>query len=154
MMLLAVLSNDGQSGGTYEIVQSTISNGGGASNGGTYEIAGTVGQPILGNSSSSGRRVRGGFWQSDLAPTAASVSISGRVFASKSMGLSNASVVATLADGTVRTARTGSFGYFRFDDIEAGQTIFIQIVSKTRLFEPQILNVSQDVADLEFFPIP
>jgi hypothetical protein len=153
-ILFASVSAEAQSGGTYEITQSAVSNGGGSSAGGTYDISGTVGQPILGNSSGSGRRVRGGFWQSDLAPTAAAVSISGRVYASGSMGLSNASVVLTLANGSMRTARSSSFGYFRFDDIEAGQTVFIQITSKTRLFDPQVLDVSQDVADLEFFPLP
>ncbi len=55
------------------------------------------------------------------SPTAASVSISGRVMAGK-QGLSRATVYLTDQKGETRTARTNSFGYFRFEEVEVGET--------------------------------
>jgi uncharacterized delta-60 repeat protein len=52
-----------------------------------------------------------------LAPTAASVSISGRVRTSNGRGLLNATVSLTDNEGITRTTRTKSFGYFRFAKI-------------------------------------
>ena len=55
-------------------------------------------------------------------PTAASVSLSGRVTTANGRALRNAEVVLIAGDGTVRSARTGSFGYFELTDIPADRT--------------------------------
>src|SRR4051812_1139873 len=69
-----------------------------------------------------------------LAPTAASVGISGRIVDSNGYGI--AKVRVTLADGTgqARIALTNGFGYFRFDNIQAGATYIVEAFAKRYQF--------------------
>jgi CSLREA domain-containing protein len=87
------------------------------------------------------------------APTAALVSVTGRVLTG-SGGLSNAIVVLTDAVGNTRTTTTGSFGYYRFDNLAAGQTVVVSVVSKRFQFTPQVVSVNDNIADLNFVPSP
>ncbi len=80
--------------------------------------------------------------------TAASVSVSGRVIAPNRRGLSNAIVTLTEADGTIRTTRTGSLGYYRFMDVSAGQSIIVAVSYKRYTFQPTIVNLAEDIEDL------
>ena len=146
-----------QSGGTYEITQSVISNGGGTSNGGTFGATGTSGQSVAGTNSTGGAfGVRGGFWQSFLAPTAAMVAISGQALTSESRGISKARISLIDGSGATRTALTNPFGYFRFDDVEAGQTYIISVQSKRYQFanETQVVFVGDEITDLTFNALP
>lgn len=88
-----------------------------------------------------------------LAPTAASVTISGRVRTADGRGLSSAIVYLTDIKGNTSTVRTGTFGYYRFEGIEAGQTVVIGVLSKRYRFEPRILSVGEDISDLDLWPI-
>lgn len=80
-------------------------------------------------------------------PTAAGVSISGRVSVG-GRGLTNAVVYLTDQNGETRAARTSTFGYFRFEDVAAGETYIVQVVSKRYFFTPQVLSVSEDITNL------
>lgn len=86
---------------------------------------------------------------SPLAPTAAIVSVAGRVKTSNGRGLTNAFVTLTDSSGSTRTARTTAFGYFRFGEIAAGETYIVQVASKRYRFAPQVLSINQDIADLD-----
>ena len=89
------------------------------------------------------------------APTAASVSVSGRVLASvDGRGVSNAIVTLSDNQGRVRRVVTGRRGYFRFDDVEAGQTYVIAVRSRRFSFEPRIFSVTDDLTDVDFIPSP
>lgn len=85
-------------------------------------------------------------------PTAASVSISGRVTTAEGYGIRNAIVYLTQQDGTVASARTGTFGYYRFDDIPAGQTVFVSVASKRYTFNlsTRVVNLNDDVSDFDW----
>jgi hypothetical protein len=85
-----------------------------------------------------------------IAPTAASVSISGRVLTNSRRGLSNALVYLTDSEGNTRTARTNSFGYYRFQDVSAGQSVAITVVSKRYQFAPQVLNLNEEMNGVNF----
>jgi fibronectin-binding autotransporter adhesin len=85
-----------------------------------------------------------------FAPTAANVSVSGRVLAPDGNGLRNALVILTGPDGAVREARSGSFGYYRFDDVPAGQTYVINVVSKRFQFIPQVVTITEELNNLNF----
>lgn len=90
-----------------------------------------------------------------LAPTAASVSISGRVLTAggeDGHGLANAIVYLTKASGETLMERTSSFGYYRFEDIAVGQTVSIAVVSKRYEFAPQIVNVTEELTELNLSP--
>lgn len=84
------------------------------------------------------------------APTAASVSVSGRVLTGANRGLMNAVVYLTDATGETRAARTNPFGYYRFADIAAGQTVILTVVSKRYQFAPQVLSVTEQISDFDF----
>lgn len=80
--------------------------------------------------------------------TASSSSISGKVLTGEGRGLVNAIVILTDSQGTIRTARTSSFGSFRFDELESGQTYVISVKSKQYTFVPQAVSVFDDINDL------
>lgn len=86
-----------------------------------------------------------------FAPTAANISISGRVLAGQG-GLRNAVVYLTDSRGQTRSTRSNSFGYYRFEGLEAGQTVVIGVNSKLYQFEPRVLSLSEDLADIDFTP--
>jgi alpha-tubulin suppressor-like RCC1 family protein len=85
-------------------------------------------------------------------PTAANVSVSGRVVSGKS-GISRAIVSVTDASGTTRTARASSFGYYRFEGLPAGQTYTFTVTAKGYEFAPQIVTLNESLADFDFSAI-
>ena len=89
-----------------------------------------------------------GAYELQIAPTAAAVSISGRVLTANGRGLLNAGVSIIGADGQTRTATTSAFGYFHFDGLTAGQTIIINVRSKRYIFAPQILALNETATGL------
>ncbi len=146
-----------QSGGTFEITQSVVSNGGGTSNGGTFDVTGTSGQALAGTNSTGGNYgVRGGFWQGSFAPTAAVVAVSGRVVTAQDRGIFKVRVTLTGANGVSRSVQTNPFGNFRFDDVEAGQTYIISVRSKRYQFsnDTQVVLVTDEITDLVFTALP
>lgn len=80
--------------------------------------------------------------------TASSSSISGKVLTNEGRGLVNAIVILTDSQGAIRTARTTSFGSFRFNELESGQTYIIGVKSKQYSFVPQAVSVFNDISDL------
>ncbi|HMT06784.1 MAG TPA: carboxypeptidase-like regulatory domain-containing protein [Pyrinomonadaceae bacterium] len=144
-----------QSGGAYEIGRSVVASGG-TSTGGTYSLAGTAGQSVTNTSSATPFAVRSGFWQPNLGPTAATVSVSGRVTTAVGNGIRNVRVTLTDGRGVIRSSITGAFGYFRFDDIEVGQTVVLSIVAKRHSFAnpTRILSVQEEIADVDFIAEP
>lgn len=143
-----------QTGGTYTINQSVIASGGQNSAGGSYTVAGTVGQSTAGTSSTSGNyAVRGGFWTFDaLAPSAAEVSVGGRVRTSNGIGIRNARVTLTASNGAIQTAVTSSFGYYRFENIPVGETCVISVSSKRFTFAQStvVRSIFEEISDLDF----
>ena len=87
------------------------------------------------------------------APTAANVTVSGRVQTPDGRGLTNAIVTMTDANGNDRSSRTSSFGYFRFDDIEVGQTYILQVVSKRFTFTPQVVTIQDEATEINFIAL-
>ncbi len=88
-----------------------------------------------------------------LGPTAANVSVSGRVLTDTGRGLRNAIVTMTDANGNIRTAGTNTFGYYRFVDVGVGETYIFAVNSKQYTFAPQVLNITEDLSDLNFIAI-
>lgn len=86
------------------------------------------------------------------SPSEATVSVSGRVLNPEGYGLRNA--IVTLADmqGVARSARTSTFGYFRFDDVAVGETYVIGVSSKRYQFTSQVIAVNDEISDLILRP--
>lgn len=90
-----------------------------------------------------------GAFESNFVTTAASVTVSGRVTIN-GRGLSKAIVYLTNQSGETRQAVTNSFGYYRFADVEVGGTYVFNVLSKRYSFEPQIVNVTEEMSNLNF----
>jgi hypothetical protein len=124
--------------------------------GGTYSVKATAGQTSIGPRQTGGSFiVNAGFWVPDqLAPTAANVSISGRVTTSSDVGILNAIVSITDTSGVVRMARSSSLGYYLVEDLEAGQTYTIAVISKSHQFVPRTVTVVDNLTDFDFAALP
>ncbi len=82
--------------------------------------------------------------------TAANVSVSGRVLTPDGRGLRNAMLLMIDSNGTTRSSRTTTFGYFRFNDVEVGETYIFQVQSKQFSFAPQVISINEDLTELNF----
>ncbi|MBK7801800.1 MAG: VCBS repeat-containing protein [Chloracidobacterium sp.] len=83
-----------------------------------------------------------------LAPTAAGTSVGGIVLSPGGQAVRNARLSMTDQSGMVRTAISNSFGFFRFDDVTVGETYVLNVRSKSYVFAPQLLNVTDEVTNL------
>ncbi len=91
-------------------------------------------------------------YENEFIPSAANVSISGRVSTANGNGIRNVVITLTKTNGEILSTRTSSFGYFRFDEIPIGETYIISVASKRFTFNPssQILMVSEELSDVNF----
>ena len=86
-------------------------------------------------------------------PTAAGVSINGRVLNGYGRAISRANVTLTDQSGETRTVSTTNLGYYRFDDIPAGQIVTISVQAKGWTYEPRVINLNDNISDIDFYPI-
>jgi hypothetical protein len=85
-------------------------------------------------------------------PTAASVSVGGRVMKDNEAGLFGALVYLSDNNGVTRTAKTNPFGYFRFDNVRTGASYMISIRAKSYRFDSRVITVQDELTDLVFTP--
>lgn len=90
----------------------------------------------------------------NAAPTAASVSIGGRVLNANGNAIGKARISMTAPNGETRFAMTNPFGYYRFDDVPSGESYIFNVVSKQYQFTPQIVNVFEELTELNFTALP
>ncbi len=90
----------------------------------------------------------------ELATTAAAVSVSGRVFDSQGRGVFNAEVTMVNSSGNIKMARTNHFGYYRFNDVGAGESYVFSVRHKLYEFAPQIYTINDARDDLDFVASP
>ena len=85
-------------------------------------------------------------------PSAALVSLAGRVVSRDGYGITNAYVILVEADGTEHIARTGPFGYYRFEDLQAGQSAVVSVSSKRFTFDApsRVVTLAEDAAEVDF----
>jgi hypothetical protein len=86
------------------------------------------------------------------APTAANVSVGGRVTTSAGAGIKGALVSMADAFGNKRSALTNSFGYYRMDDVPAGASYVIGVTAKRYQFADRLVTVDDDMTSLDFTP--
>ena len=92
----------------------------------------------------------------NLAPSAGHITIGGRVLTAQGRGLQNAVIAMTDSAGNTRTTRSNSFGYYRFQDVNAGQIYTLTATGKGLTFtQPsQVLNAVDDTNDVNFIVSP
>lgn len=138
-----------QSGGEFYIKRSVIASGETVS-GGSFGVQSAIGQPVSGNVSGGQFAIAGGFVEPSLQPTAAAVAISGRVTTREGNGIGNVLVQITDLAGSTWIARTGPFGYFRFEEVAVGQTYTVEVSSKRFSFASQSVTIYDEIHDLIF----
>lgn len=94
-------------------------------------------------------------FQNELVPTAASVAISGRVTTAKGGGIANVFVSLTDVQGNIRTVKTNTFGFYRFDELTAGATYVLNVSSKRFSFNSpsRLVTLKDSVFDEDFSAI-
>lgn len=93
-----------------------------------------------------------GAFEAPLGTTAAGATVSGQVTTGR-RGLNRAIVYLQGQDGSMRIMRTNPFGYFQFEDVEAGQTYIVSVMSKRYQFVPQVITVTGALDNLLFTPL-
>ena len=89
----------------------------------------------------------------NLSPTF--VSVSGRVMTPDGRGLTNARLTMTDSNLVARQAISSSFGYYRFEDVRAGETYTISVSSKRYQFTSRVISVvDASLSDIDFVPDP
>ena len=144
-----------QTNAVYDLSHNVTSGGGKESSNALYSLEGTIGQAAAGSVSLNAIfNLHGGFWSPpSLAPTAATVSVSGRVNSLTGGSVRRIRILLTdSATGTIRTAQTNPFGYYRFDAVEVGRIYLVQAESKNFQFTPDsyVFTLSDARDDLVF----
>ena len=93
---------------------------------------------------------------SPVSPTAASVLISGQIMTSNGSGISGAVIRAIDDDGIIKTARTGTFGYYLIEGLQAGRSYIVTVDHPRYTFDPAsvVRSVDENITDLNFVTIP
>ncbi|MBP6002820.1 MAG: carboxypeptidase regulatory-like domain-containing protein [Pyrinomonadaceae bacterium] len=97
------------------------------------------------------------FQNTQLVPSAAPVSINGRVSTSEGNGIRGAVITVTnVGTGETRIAITGAFGYYGLEDLEAGSSYVVSIASKRYNFPMSsvVLTLDDNVSGLDFVATP
>lgn len=159
-LCVSAVNSPAQTGGTFDLSHNVLASGGGSNSAaGAFRVDGTAGQPSAGTVSvgipaGGGPFVlRGGFWAFDqLAPTAAGVAVSGRVSMADGRGIRNATLTLTDTSGALRTTVSGSLGYYRFEDVPAGQTYILSVSSRRFTFSSpsRVINANEEISDADF----
>ena len=155
-MMLSPMSAFAQisAGGGFSVEKSVVANGGGTSSSSEFSVIGTTGQNAAGiKPTNAAFSHQSGFWViQQFTPTAAAVLISGTVRTASGSGIRNAIIMLTAQNGSIRTVTTGTFGSFRFTEVEVGQTYILTIFSKRFAFAnpSQIISPMEDLTNIEF----
>jgi hypothetical protein len=98
----------------------------------------------------------GGFGIQFIAPTAAGVSLGGRVTTSAGAGIRNVYVRLIDGSGEQRQALTNSFGYYSFDDLAAGQTYIVSLSAKRYRFAnpTRVITLNDNLDSVDFTADP
>jgi len=92
-----------------------------------------------------------------LGPTAAGVSIAGRVTTENGAGIKNAAIVVTgnsLAQPII--VKTASLGYYSIENLQAGETYVVTVNSKRFTFQvpSRVISLTDSVNDIDFVADP
>ncbi len=87
-----------------------------------------------------------------LSPTAAPVTIGGRITMSNGRGVSNARVSLSGSNGETLTVVTNPFGYYRFVGVNSGETYILTASAKKLEFlvRTQVRTIVEDTLDINF----
>lgn len=85
-----------------------------------------------------------------VAPTAASVSVAGRVTDARGRAVWRARIAMTGDNGVSLTSTTNSMGYYRFEAVQTGATYVVTASSRRYEFTPRVISLMDEIANLDF----
>jgi hypothetical protein len=85
-----------------------------------------------------------------FGPTAAGVSVSGRILSPTGTPVRGASVVISDSAGASSSVRTNTFGYYLFDSVQPGQTYLVSVAAKGYSFTPKSITITDRLLGLDF----
>jgi photosystem II stability/assembly factor-like uncharacterized protein len=89
-----------------------------------------------------------GLWENfAVAPSAAGVTVSGRVISPVGSGVGKAVVTITDNSGGTRSVMANQFGRYSFDDIISGQSYVLHATAKGYSFDPRVVQVEDEILD-------
>ncbi len=88
----------------------------------------------------------------ELAPTAAEVSLGGRVLTSNRQGISRTLVTLIKQNGETRSVLTNSFGNYRFHELPVGEIFVISVYHRKYQFNPAsyVVTLKDNATDINF----
>lgn len=93
---------------------------------------------------------QGGWGIEFLASTAADAVVSGRIITADGIGVRGARVTMVDSRGVARAVTTSSLGYYRFDEVETGETYLMGVSSKRYRFESRVVQVVDSLTEVDF----
>lgn len=126
-------------GGSFQLMQTVIANGGEKSSGGTFSVEGTIAQQTVveQNHINNPFSINSGFWSAQSAPAATGVVVSGRVINNRRRGEANVLVeLSGGPSGTPQTTLTNTRGFFQFNNVEVGYSYIITVQRVNSAFAP------------------
>lgn len=88
----------------------------------------------------------------ELAPSAADVSITGRVTTASGRAIRNVSLSLMDTNGTVRYGITNAFGYYSFTRVKAGSYYVLDARHRMYQFDSRYLSVSDNLTNVNLVP--
>lgn len=88
-----------------------------------------------------------------LPPTSASLALGGRVIDGNGFGVKGATVTVIGPEGNILTAVTSPFGYYRFEELPAGQIYLVNASAKGFQFEPRTVALMDEVQNFDLAPL-
>ncbi|MBX3293489.1 MAG: carboxypeptidase regulatory-like domain-containing protein [Acidobacteria bacterium] len=157
-IFVAAFNIAAQTGGPYDLTHSVIATGGGSNSaGGMFSVSGTAGQAAAGTSSGGTPfDIHGGFWFQNLAPTAAAVSITGRVTTAEGRGIRGVRLMLSAPDGSRMSTMTSTFGYYAFSGVPVGHSYVLEISSQRFTFAnpTRVFSLQDQLTDMDFTALP
>jgi hypothetical protein len=89
-----------------------------------------------------------------FGPTAANVGIGGRLLTAYGQPVSNTRVTITDMNGESRSTLSSSLGYYKFEDVEVGQTYLVSVKTRRYRFQPMTVSVSDELTELDLIAEP
>lgn len=83
-------------------------------------------------------------------PTAANVSVGGYVFSPEGRAISRATVQMIDQQGQIRTVKTNTFGFYRFDEVRVGEFYVFNAFAKEYQFASQVVSVEENISEFNF----
>ncbi len=87
-----------------------------------------------------------------FSPTAASVSLGGKVMSAGGQGIDQTVIMLTDNNGNIRQTITNTLGYYNFSEVKAGETYVISISHRRYSFSPnsQIISLTENATNINF----